>query len=35
MNKVEEAIYNLNSFQASSAGTQIPDIGDEYTEADE
>lgn len=33
MNKVEEAIYNLNSFQASSAGTQIPDIGDEYTEA--
>lgn len=33
MNKVEEAIYNLNLFQASSAGTEIPSLGSEYTEA--
>lgn len=33
MNKVEEAIYNLNLFQASSAGTEIPNLGNEYTEA--
>lgn len=32
MNKVEEAIYNLNLFQASSAGTEIPNLGNEYTE---
>lgn len=32
MNKVEEAIYNLNLFQVSSAETEIPNLGDEYTE---
>lgn len=32
MNKVEEAIYNLNLFQASSAGTEIPNLGNEYAE---
>ena len=33
MNKVEEAIYNLNLFQASSAGTEVPSLGEEYSEA--
>ena len=33
MNKVEEAIYNLNLFQASSTGAEVPDLSSEYTEA--
>ena len=33
MNKVEEAIYNLNLFQASSTEAEVPALGSEYTEA--